>query len=128
MDIRQLSTGVLVRSGYQVDAAEDGEAGWEALHANNYDLLITDNNMPRLSGLELVKKLRSARMTLPVILASGGLPIKEPHWNQRLQPAATLLKPFSPDQLLETAKEVLRAAERSRSRVLTKCSGSAREW
>jgi YesN/AraC family two-component response regulator len=57
-----------------VDTAEDGEFGWEALQAKNYDLLITDNNMPKVSGLELVKKLRSARMALPVILASGAMP------------------------------------------------------
>ena len=44
--IRQLNALVLVRSGYQVDAAEDGAAGWEALHAKNFNLLITDHNMP----------------------------------------------------------------------------------
>src|SRR6266516_2928525 len=65
--MRNLGAQVLVRAGYQVDAAEDGAAGWEALRAERYDLLITDHRMPRLSGLELVKKLRSARMTLPVV-------------------------------------------------------------
>jgi FixJ family two-component response regulator len=45
--VRQLSAQVL---DYHVDAAEDG---WEALHAGNYDLLITDNNMPKVSGFEL---------------------------------------------------------------------------
>ena len=40
--IRQLGAQVLARSGYQVGAAEDGAAGWEALHANKFDLLITE--------------------------------------------------------------------------------------
>lgn len=111
-DLRRLSAEVLISSGYQVDAAEDGEAGWEALQAKNYDLLITDNNMPNLSGLELVMKLRSARMALPVILTSGALPI----WDESLQLAAMLPKPFSIDELLGTVKEVLRAAESARSR------------
>src|ERR1035437_5060664 len=71
VDLRKLNTQVLVLSGYQVNAAEDGEAAWEYLKANSCDLLITDNRMPRLSGRELVKKLRSANMILPVILASG---------------------------------------------------------
>jgi DNA-binding response OmpR family regulator len=51
VDLRKLNTQVLVLSGYQVNAAEDGEAAWEYLQANSYDLLITDNRMPRLSGL-----------------------------------------------------------------------------
>jgi len=111
--IRQLNAQVLVRSGYRVDAAEDGAAGWEALHAKNFNLLITDHDMPKLSGLELVKKVRSARMTLPVILATGALPEEELERHPWLQLAATLLKPFSPDQLLETVQEVLRAAGRT---------------
>src|SRR6266498_4950023 len=59
--LRSLSAQVLVRSGYEVDVAEDGMAGWEALRAESYDLLITDNQMPRLSGLELVDR-KSTRL------------------------------------------------------------------
>src|SRR6185436_9192931 len=64
-DVRRLATRVLVRAGYEVDTAEDGQAGWEALLAQSYALLITDNKMPRLSGLKLVKQLRSTQITLP---------------------------------------------------------------
>ena len=109
--IRELNAQVLACSGYQVDGAEDGAAGWDVLHANHFDLLITDHDMPRMSGLELVKKARSARMTLPIILATGTLPEEELERHPWLQLAATLLKPFSPDQLLKTVKRVLRAAD-----------------
>src|ERR1051325_5866365 len=95
MDIRQVIAEVLRRVGYQTEIAADGAAAWEALQANSYDLLITDNKMPRLSGVELVKKLRSARMALPVILASGTVPTEELDRNPWLQPVATLVKPFS---------------------------------
>ena len=108
MAIRQLNAKVLECSGYQVAAAEDGAAGWEALHANDFDLLITDHDMPRLTGLELLKRVRSARMNLPVILATGTLPEEELERHPWLQLAATLLKPFSPHQLLETVQQVLR--------------------
>src|SRR5579872_6858146 len=101
--VRQTSADVLTLSGYQVDMAEDGEAGWEALHATPYDLLITDNNMPKVSGVELVQKVRSARMALPVILASGSLPPED----LNLQLDAMLQKPFSGDELLGTVKKVL---------------------
>jgi DNA-binding response OmpR family regulator len=66
-----------------------------------------------LSGLELVKKMRCARMTLPVILASGSLHTEELERQPWLQLAATLHKPFSPHQLLDTVKEVLGAATRA---------------
>ena len=112
-DIRLLNAEVLKRSGYEVDTAEDGEAGWKALHAvsyapDSYDLLITDNDMPGLSGLDLVKKLRAARMELPVIMATGTLPPQELARNPWLQPAATLLKPYTIEELLGTVREVLR--------------------
>ena len=113
VDIRHLSVRMLLRSGYRVDAAADGIAGWEALDANNYDLLITDNDMPKMSGLELVKKLRSARIALPVVLASGGVGTEDLPRDLRSELAATLRKPFTVDELLETVKKVL-CAEPSR--------------
>ena len=112
--IRQLSTEVLIHSGYVVEAAEDGAAAWQALSADRYDLLITDHNMPKVTGVELLKKLRAARMDLPVILVTGALPQEEFTRYPWLQPAATLLKPFTPDELLGTVQEVLRATDYAR--------------
>ena len=60
--------------------------------------------------MELVKKVHFAGMILPVILATGTLPEEELARHPWLQLAATLLKPFSPQQLLETVQEVLRPA------------------
>ena len=112
--IRQSSAEVLIRSGYEVDAAEDGAVAWQALNAASYDLLITDHNMPKVTGVELLKKLRAARMDLPVILVTGALPQEEFTRYPWLQPAATLLKPFFPDELLGTVQEVLRATDYAR--------------
>ena len=102
--ICQLNSKVLALSRYEVDTAEDGSAAWEALQAVRYGLLITDNQMPKVSGIELVKRCRFARMTLPIILASGAAPAN----TESLQLAAILLKPFTGEQLLKTVKEVLR--------------------
>ena len=108
-DIRQLSAEVLIHSGYEVDAAADGAAAWEALQIKAFNLLITDHNMPGLTGVELVRKLRSARMALPVIMSTGRLPTKELAQNPSLQLAAMLPKPFSVEELLGTVTKVLRA-------------------
>jgi DNA-binding response OmpR family regulator len=115
--VRELSAQVLVRSGYHVDAAEDGAAAWEALQIKSFNLLITDHNMPRLTGVELVKKLRAAHMALPVILASGRLPTEELAQDASLQLAAMLPKPFTANELLETVRVVLHATDSARGQL-----------
>ena len=109
--IRQLSTDVLIHSGYQVDAAEDGAAAWRTLQLNSYDLLITDHNMPNMTGFELLQKLHAVRMALPVILATGAFPREEFSQCPWLQPAATLLKPYTIAELVGTVERVLQATD-----------------
>jgi DNA-binding response OmpR family regulator len=87
---------VLVHAGYLVDVAEDGAAAWDALQANRYDLLITDNNMPEMSGMELLKKLRSARMELPVIMATGTCPHRNWPKIRGLNPSPRWPNPMPP--------------------------------
>ena len=117
--IREILAEFLSLEGFSVHTVEDGEKALTELRLKPYDLLITDNNMPTLSGVELVKKVRSARMTLPVILASGRLPTEELDRNPWLQLAATLIKPFSSGQLLETVRQVLLAADDAAGRAAT---------
>ena len=108
--IRELSIRALTNAGYLVDAAENGQSGWEALQARRYDLVITDNRMPELSGHDLILKLRSARMRLPVILASGHILPEHLAMGSALQPVTALPNPFTPDQLLAVVVKVLRLA------------------
>jgi CheY-like chemotaxis protein len=107
-DIRQLSVDVLVSSDFKVDAAVDGADAWEALRVKHFDLVITDNKMPRMTGIELIEKLRYTRLPLPVIMATSQLPTLEFERKPWLLPDATLQKPFSNDDLLVTVKKVLR--------------------
>jgi DNA-binding response OmpR family regulator len=115
--IRQLGAAVLVQHGYQVDAAADSTTGWKALQAHSYDLLITDLDMPKLSGLKLVKKLRAARLAVPVILASGILTPQELNRSPWLQLSGALLKPVSPEQLLHAVQAVLYAPDGARQQI-----------
>jgi len=102
-NIRRLNSEALARSGYHVKSAIDGAEGWKALNTDRFDLLITDNNMPNLTGIELIKKLNAAGMAVPVILASGVWHREE----SELQLAAILPKPFTLAELLGTVKKVL---------------------
>jgi two-component system chemotaxis response regulator CheY len=116
-DIRSLNAEVLINSGFQVDAAEDGAVAWDSLQLKSYDLVVTDNDMPKVSGVELLKKLRAAHMDLPVIMATGKLPNDAFTRYQWLHPAAMLLKPYTSTEFLETVREVLRATDGDRQRI-----------
>jgi len=108
-DIRQINAEVLALSGYHVDAAEDGAAAWDTIQRNRYDLLVTDNDMPKVSGVELLHKLHAAHIALPVILATGTLPTADFTQYPWIQPAALLIKPYSFHELLGTVRNILRA-------------------
>ncbi|MEI9864180.1 MAG: response regulator [Limisphaerales bacterium] len=103
--IRQLCTELLNDHGYEVEAAKNGADAWVALQMNGYDLLITDNEMPQLSGIELVKKLRAARMVVPVILVSGMMPVEELKQHPELHIDAALLKPFNIQDFADIVKK-----------------------
>ena len=116
-DIRRLNTEVVIESGYHVDSVEDGVSAWEALNTNSYDLLITDNHMPTVTGLELIKKLRAEDMKLPVILMSATMPTEELKRHPWLEIQATLLKPYALAELFITVKEVLGVSVRAREQI-----------
>jgi len=104
---RQLKVNLLVDSGYDVEEARDGADGWEALQTGHYDLVVTDNTMPRMTGVEMIEKLRSASMTVPVIMATGFMPIFLFARKPWLKPDAALTIPFSNDELLAVIKGIL---------------------
>ena len=108
--IRRFSTLALTHSGYAVTAVEDGEQAWDALHAEPFDLLITDNDMPRLTGVELVTKARLGGIDLPVIVTSGSVGLFTGGDLGWLRLATMLQKPFTTDDLLDSVQRVLRAA------------------
>ena len=116
--IRRLNAEVLAYSGYYVDAAEDGAAAWDALQLENYDLLITDHDMPKLSGVDLIKKLHDSSLKLPVIMATGTLPEDQLARHPWLQIEAILLKPYTFDELLATVKNVLHFSASKREEIM----------
>jgi len=110
--LRTLGQLVLTRSGYDVDTAADGVEAWAALHDQEYHLLITDNDMPRLTGLELARQARLAGMRLPIVLTSGSADALRDPAGSWLGLAVRLPKPFGAEALVETVEQVLRIANR----------------
>jgi CheY-like chemotaxis protein len=108
--IRIIYGKVLLQVGYRVELAGDGQAGWDLLQGKKYDLLITDLDMPQLTGLELVVRVRRAGMALPIIIASGHASFADDDAYASLRPFSSLRKPFTAEALLQTVEAVLCAA------------------
>jgi two-component system sensor histidine kinase and response regulator WspE len=72
LTVREVERQMLTRAGYQVDVAVDGLDGWNALQRERYDLVLSDVDMPRMNGLELVRRIRADRRIshLPIVMVS----------------------------------------------------------
>ncbi|HVE85371.1 MAG TPA: response regulator [Myxococcales bacterium] len=98
---RLLISRVLHRAGYEVTAAASAEEALELFDkGRKFDLLITDKNLPRINGLELIKKARQAIPDLPVVLITAA-PDAAAIGGERLE--AYLAKPFKNLNALEEA-------------------------
>ena len=103
--LRRALTRLLIHAGYKVTVAKDGLEAWEALQADRFDLLITDQEMPRLDGLGLAAKARLHGLSVPVILMSGSLEAVGQAEGPRF--AGALLKPCSGNLLLKVVERAL---------------------
>ena len=70
--VREMERKLLEHKGYEVDVAVDGMDGWNAVRSARYDLVVSDIDMPRLNGIELVKRIKESETLqhIPVIIVS----------------------------------------------------------
>jgi len=72
LTVRELQRKLLEKRGYAVTVAVDGMDGWNALHSANFDLVVTDIDMPRMDGIELITRIKRDVLlkTVPVMIVS----------------------------------------------------------
>jgi DNA-binding response OmpR family regulator len=102
--VRQLFAQALLRAGYRVYEARNGQEAMKVFdqHGDAIDLLLTDLRMPYMGGVELAQHLRARRKTLKLICVSG-----YPGGAESELTGDFLAKPFSRDSLLAKVREVL---------------------
>jgi CheY-like chemotaxis protein len=108
--LRRVFSRILDHSGYEVLVARDGESAWETLRAEPVDLLITDHIMPGMTGMQLIRRMRLAGLTHPIILITATLPQLRVDAGPWLRIATTLTKPFYAAQLQQAVTGVLQAS------------------
>lgn len=105
--MRDLLSEELEDAGFEVSAAGGAAAGLEVARSGRFDLVITDLSMPRLSGVTLVRELRSMRPGIPVILCTG---FSQGLTEERLSDlgvGAVLMKPVPRARLAGEVRRVL---------------------
>lgn len=103
-------TDRLIMQGYQVDTAGDGETGLEKALERNYDLLLLDVMLPRLSGFEVCRKLRALGVTTPVLLLTARGQLEDKVHGLQVGADDYLTKPFEVMELLARIEALLRRA------------------
>jgi DNA-binding NtrC family response regulator len=98
------TASLLESLGYEVIRASSGSAALEALHdRQEIGALLTDFQMPRMTGIELAEAARKFRPDLPVVIATGHSTLQ----SSTGRPWVTLPKPFTRDELGEAVKRAL---------------------
>jgi CheY-like chemotaxis protein len=99
----------LRNNGFEVITAENGAEGLDLAIQERPDLIVSDYQMPVMSGLEMIENLRAKPETrdIPVVmLTARGFAIEDEK-KQELRVTACLSKPFSPRELLQSIESVL---------------------
>lgn len=98
-NMRRVLEIMLVRRGYRTQAAADGEEAFELAQTQRFDLVISDLRMPRVSGVELLQKLRAAGNDVPLIMITAHGSIESAVESMRLGACDYLLRPFDVEAL-----------------------------
>ena len=110
--LRALIGEILVRSGFRVEFAENGQAAVQKIRNSPPDLMTLDLMMPGLSGWEVIEQVRTIAEAPPVILVSGSTETLRERHPLRECVAGVVYKPFHPRELVATCEKVLRDREK----------------
>jgi two-component system chemotaxis response regulator CheY len=107
--IRQMVAFTLKSAGYEVVEAVDGQDGLSKAKGKTVDLVLTDQNMPKMDGLTLIKALRGLPQykTTPILMLTTESSDTMKTQGRAAGATGWLVKPFDPAKLLEVVKKVI---------------------
>ncbi len=108
--MRQMVSFTLKNAGYDVVEAVDGEDAFDKARARDFDLVLTDQNMPRLDGIGLTRKLRETPKfkNTPILILTTESSDQMKQAGRAAGATGWLVKPFDPAKLIEVIKKVVR--------------------
>jgi len=107
--IRQMVSFTLKSAGYDVIEAVDGMDGLEKAKARGVNLILTDQNMPRMDGLALIKSLRALPQyaSTPILMLTTESSDAMKSQGRAAGATGWLVKPFDPQKLIEVVRKVI---------------------
>jgi two-component system chemotaxis response regulator CheY len=107
--IRQMIEVTLKSANYTVTAAQDGQEALDICKCTYFDFVLTDQNMPRMDGLTLIKSLRamSAYASVPIVVLTTEANDTIKSQGKAAGATGWMVKPFDPRKLLEVLSKVL---------------------
>ncbi|GHC89534.1 transcriptional regulator [Pseudorhodoferax aquiterrae] len=108
--MRKMVSFTLTGAGYNVVEAVDGQDAYEKAQAQPIDLVLADQNMPRLDGLGLTRKLRDDPKfkTVPILILTTESSDQMKQAGRSAGATGWLVKPFDPARLIEVIQKVIR--------------------
>ena len=108
--MRQMVSFTLKSAGYNVVEAVDGQDAWEKSASRDFDLVLTDQNMPRMDGIGLTRKLREHPKfkTTPILILTTESSDQMKQAGRSAGATGWLVKPFDPTKLIEVIRKVIR--------------------
>ena len=114
-NLRMVVQKEMSRQGHEVETASDGEAAWEMLEQQDFDVLLCDINMPRLDGIGLLRRLREKSQNMPeVIMLTGQATVESAIEAMKLGAYDYLTKPY---RITELAVLVTQSAEKQKLKI-----------
>jgi DNA-binding response OmpR family regulator len=107
----------LEAAGFEVETAPNGKAGLELIDSNPPDALVTDIDMPQMSGEELCKYLHENKpdRTFPIFVATSLTTLRHRHWSSAIDNVHFLEKPLSAKKLIAALKAFFAAGQTAKS-------------
>ncbi|MDD3354055.1 response regulator [Zoogloea sp.] len=107
--IRQMVSFTLKSAGYEVAEAVDGMDGLEKAKSKAFNLVLTDQNMPRMDGLSLIKSLRTMPnyRSVPILMLTTESSDTMKSQGRAAGATGWLVKPFDPQKLIEVVRKVI---------------------
>ncbi|OIP75581.1 MAG: two-component system response regulator [Oscillatoriales cyanobacterium CG2_30_44_21] len=109
---REMIEDLLIGSGLKVKTAGDGVEALEQMQGNCPDIIVMDIVMPRMNGYELCRRIKTDPKTerIPVVMCSSKGEEFDRYWGMKQGADAYISKPFQPQELVGTVKQLLRKA------------------
>lgn len=107
--LRQMVANILDFSGYRVVEAVDGKDGWEKTQTQMFDMVLTDQNMPKFDGIWLIKALRNTESycKVPIFIITMEDSDEMKAMGKEAGATGLIVKPFDPQRLIELIKKTI---------------------